>query len=314
MTALSGLVPILATPFRGDGALDLPSLARLVEYQFASGADAVATFGLASETFALSAEDRDLVLRTVVKAARSVAPNAPVVAGIAATGIYPALEQGRAAVDGGAAALMVLPPFLVRPTDDQLAEFFGELASYLGVPVMIQDAPALTSVPMSVRLIAEMGELPGVDYVKVEAAPTAPKVSAIAAAAEEGKLRVFGGQNAQFLLDELERGAVGTMPACEFTDYLAQVLRVWNAGDHEEAATRFHLLLPLLVYGLQGGIAWAVHKEVLVRRGIIADARVRAPARRLDAGSLAGLLRLLRPLESQPAWQPRLTFPSGQAH
>jgi 2-keto-3-deoxy-L-arabinonate dehydratase len=314
MTALAGLVPILATPFRSDGSLDLPSLARLVEYQFASGADAVATFGLASETFALSAEDRALVLNTVVKTTRSLAPNAPVVAGIAATGIYPALEQARAAADGGATAFMVLPPFLVRPTDDQLAEFFGELASSLGMPVMLQDAPALTSVPMSVQLITGMGKLPGVDYVKVEAAPTAPKVSAIVSAADGGKLRVFGGQNGQFLLDELERGAVGTMPACEFTDYLADVLRAWNAGGYDEAVARFHLLLPLLVYGLQGGIAWAVHKEVLVRRGIIADARVRAPARSLDAESLKGLLRLLRPLASQPAWQTQLTSATRQDH
>jgi 2-keto-3-deoxy-L-arabinonate dehydratase len=314
MTALSGLIPILATPFHSDGSLDLPSLARLVEYQFASGAAAVATFGLASEAFALSAEDRALVLGTVADTARSLAPGAPVVAGIAATGICPALEQGRAAVEGGATALMVLPPFLVRPTDDQLAEFFGELAASLGVPVMIQDAPALTSVPMSVRLIAEMGKLPGVDYVKVEAAPTAPKVASIASAADGSKLQVFGGQNAQFLLDELERGAVGTMPACEFTDFLAEVLRAWNAGNREEAATLFHLLLPLLVYGLQGGIAWAVHKEVLVRRGIIADARVRAPAHPLDARSIAGLIRLLRPLESQPRWRPQLTSATGQAH
>jgi 2-keto-3-deoxy-L-arabinonate dehydratase len=312
MTALSGLVPILATPFRSDGSLDLGSLARLVEFQISSGADGLATFGLASETFTLSAEERRLVLETIVRTAGSTSARPPVVAGVSATGLSPAIEQGMAAVDGGANALMVLPPFLVRPGDDQLVEFFGELASAVGVPVMMQDAPALTSVPMSVRLISEIGKVPGVDYVKVEAAPTAPKVAAIASAASGTKLRVFGGQNAQFLLDELDRGAVGTMPACEFTDFLAEVLRVWKAGDYDEASTRFHRLLPLLVYGLQGGIAWAVHKEILVRRGIIADSRVRAPARPLDAGSAAGLLRLLRPLEQEPPWQPQLSLISPQ--
>jgi 4-hydroxy-tetrahydrodipicolinate synthase len=208
---------------------------------------------------------------------------------------------------------MVLPPFLVRPSDDQLADFFGELAAAVGVPVMMQDAPALTSVPMSVRLISEIGKIPGVDYVKVEAAPTATKVAAIASAAAGTKLSVFGGQNAQFLLDELDRGAVGTMPACEFTDILAEVLMIWKEGDYDEAAARFHRLLPLLVYGLQGGIAWAVHKEILVRRGIIADSRVRAPARPLDARSAVGLARLVRPLESEPAWLPRFNIVSRPA-
>jgi 2-keto-3-deoxy-L-arabinonate dehydratase len=328
-TGLSGLVPILATPFRSDGSLDLPSLARLVEFQVASGAAGVATFGLASETFTLSAQERRLVLDTVVRTARTASDPLPVVAGIAATGLYPAVEQGKEAADGGATVLMVLPPFLVRPGDDQLAEFFGELAAAVGVPVMMQDAPALTGVPMSVRVIAETGQLPGVDYVKIEAAPTAPKVAAVASAVAGlavstaasaagstvagGKLRVFGGQNAQFLLDELDRGAIGTMPACEFTDLLAPVMTAWDAGRRDEAEARFYRLLPLLVYGLQSGIAWAVHKEVLVRRGIIADARVRAPARPLDAASAAGLLRLLRPLEREPGWKPRLGTAS-EAH
>jgi 2-keto-3-deoxy-L-arabinonate dehydratase len=317
MTVLSGLVPILATPFRGDGSLDLASLARLVEYQVTSGANGVATFGLASETFTLSARERRLVLDTVVRTARAASAAMPVVAGIAATGLYPAVEQGKEAVDGGATVLMVLPPFLVRPGDDQLAEFFGELAAAVGVPVMMQDAPVLTGVPMSVRVIAEAGRVPGVDYVKIEAAPTAPKVAAVASTVAStgagGKLRVFGGQNAQFLLDELDRGAVGTMPACEFTDLLAEVMTARDAGNRDEAEARFHRLLPLLVYGLQSGIAWAVHKQVLVRRGIIADARVRAPARPLDAASAAGLLRLLRPLESEPGWQPGLG-PGSEAH
>jgi 4-hydroxy-tetrahydrodipicolinate synthase len=307
LPGLSGLVPILATPFSGDGSLDLASLARLVEYQVASGADGVATFGLASETFTLSARERGLVLDTVVRTARSASADTPVVAGISATGLYPAVEQGKAAVDGGADALMVLPPFLVRPSDDQLTEFFGELAAAAGVPVMMQDAPALTGVAMSVRLITDIGTVAGVDYVKIEAQPTAPKVASVASAVASGgsgsKLRVLGGQNAQFLLDELERGAIGTMPACEFTDLLAQVISAWNAGNRDEAEVRFYRLLPLLVYGLQSGIAWAVHKEVLVRRGIIADAKVRSPARPLDAASAAGLLRLLRPLESEPGWR-----------
>jgi 2-keto-3-deoxy-L-arabinonate dehydratase len=304
MTPLSGLVPILATPFRSDGSLDLTSLARLAEHQIVSGADAVATFGMASEAFTLSADERRLVLDTIVRTVRGVSGDLPVVAGISATGISPAIEQAKSAVGAGAGALMALPPFLVRPGDDQLADFFGELASRAGVPVMIQDAPAVTAVPMSVRLITEMGRVPGVDYVKVEAAPTAPKIAAIAGAAAGTGLGVFGGQNAQFLLEELDRGAVGTMPACEFTDLLAEVLKAWRAGGHEEAAPRFYPLLPLLVYGLQGGIAWAVHKEVLVRRGIIEHARVRAPARPLDAASAAGLERLLRPFEAQPSWRP----------
>lgn len=279
---LTGLIPILATPFTDAGELDLPSLRRLTEWQLASGADGVAVFGMASEGFALTTDDRSRVLAEV----RSAAGPAPVVAGVGATSTATALEQALAARDGGADALMVLPPYLVKPTGGQLADFYGEIAARSGIAVMVQDAPGATGVSMSEPLIVELSKLDGVTSVKVEAPPTAPKVGAVAAGVPED-FAVFGGQNALFCLEEYALGAVGTMPACEFTDLLAPVLADWAAGRAAEARAGHARLLPLIRFGMQPGLAWAVHKEVLVRRGLISSAAVRSPARPLDPRSRA---------------------------
>ncbi|MGW3353521.1 dihydrodipicolinate synthase family protein [Nonomuraea rubra] len=279
---LSGLIPILATPFADDGALDLPSLRRLTEWQLASGADGVAVFGMASEGFALTAGDRARVLAEV----RAVAGTAPVVAGVGATSTATALEQALAARDGGADALMVLPPYLVKPSGAQLVDFYGVVAERAGIDVMVQDAPGATGVSMPESLIVELSKLDGVTSVKVEAPPTAPKVGAVAAGVADG-FAVFGGQNALFCLEEYALGAVGTMPACEFTDLLAPVLADWAAGRAEQARAGHARLLPLIRFGMQPGLAWAVHKEVLVGRGLIDSAAVRSPARPLDRDSRA---------------------------
>ena len=293
-----GLVPILATPFLPDGALDRPGLRRLVEFQLASGVDGVAVFGMASEGFALTLTEREVILRDVRAA---IAGAVPVVAGVNGTSSVTALEQAREAADGGADALMVLPPFMVKPGPDQLVEFYGvigEFAVSAGTEVMVQDAPGVTGVAMSPALIVELSKLDGVTSVKVESPPTVPKVGAVAdaVAAEDDGFAVLGGQNAQFVLDEYARGSVGTMPACEFPDLLAPVLASWNAGRTAEARAAFTPLLPLILHGLQQGIAWAVHKEVLVRRGIIDHATVRSPAKPLDAGGRALLDDILTAL------------------
>ncbi|MEU0487337.1 dihydrodipicolinate synthase family protein [Streptosporangium sp. NPDC006013] len=278
---LSGLVPILATPFTDRGELDLPSLRRLTEWQLASGADGVAVFGMASEGFALTTRDRARILAEV----REVVDGAvPVVAGIASTSTATAVEQSLATVEGGADALMLLPPYLVKPSGAQLVDFYGEVAERAGVDVMVQDAPGATGVAMPESLIVELSKLDGVTSVKVEAPPTAPKVGAVVDGVAED-FAVFGGQNALFCLEEYDRGAVGTMPACEFTDLLAPVLACWSAGRRTDALAAFARLLPLIRFGMQPGLAWAVHKEVLVRRGLIASAAVRSPARPLDQGS-----------------------------
>ncbi|MFB4263209.1 dihydrodipicolinate synthase family protein [Nonomuraea sp. GTA35] len=279
---LSGLIPILATPFSDGGGLDLPSLRRLTEWQLASGADGVAVFGMASEGFALTADDRARVLAEV----RAAAGAAPVVAGVGATSTATALEQALAARDGGADALMVLPPYLVKPSGAQLVDFYGVVAERAGIDVMVQDAPGATGVSMPESLIVELSKLDGVTSVKVEAPPTAPKVGAVAAGVPDG-FAVFGGQNALFCLEEYALGAVGTMPACEFTDLLAPVLADWAAGRAEQARAGHARLLPLIRFGMQPGLAWAVHKEVLVHRGLIDSATVRSPARPLDHASRA---------------------------
>jgi 2-keto-3-deoxy-L-arabinonate dehydratase len=293
---LAGLVPILATPFDERGALDVPSLRRLVEFQLNSGVDGVATFGMASEGFALTASERRTILKTVVEVTDGAVP---VVAGINGTSTVTAVEQAREAADGGAALLMVLPPFMVKPGPAQLVEFYGDVATATGVPVMAQDAPGATAVPMPAELIRQLSTLPGVTSVKVEAPPTAVKITAVHSLVAPD-FAIFGGQNAQFVLDEYTRGAVGTMPACEFPDLLVPVLTDLAAGRIADARAGFTRLLPLILFGLQPGIAWAVHKEVLAARGLISSATVRSPAAVLDGAARAALSTIVGDLGLHP--------------
>lgn len=295
-TSLSGLVPILATPFDSNGALDLKSLRRLVEFQLTSGADGVAVFGLASEGFALTVPDRAAILAEVTSV---VAGTVPVVAGVGATSTITAIEQADAALEGGADSLMLLPPFMVKPGPAQLVEFYGEVATATGADIMVQDAPGVTGVTMPIPLVVEISALPGVRSIKVEAPPTAARIAGIAAEVPPD-FRIFGGQNAQMLLEEYSAGAVGTMPACEFTDLLAPILRSWAAGERREAEGSFARLLPLILFGLQPGLAWAVHKEVLVMRGLIESATVRSPASPIDARTREAIRRIVEQLDLTP--------------
>ncbi|GAA2949331.1 dihydrodipicolinate synthase family protein [Microbacterium luteolum] len=294
---LQGLMPILATPFDETGALDRAGLRRLVEFQLAAGVDGVAVFGMASEGFALTTEERRAILDDVV---RLVDGRVPVIAGVNGTSTATSIEQALLAEEGGADALMVLPPFMVKPPAGTLVDFYGDVAAATSLSVMVQDAPGVTGVAMTPALIAELARLDGVDSVKVEAPPTAPKVGAVVDAIGDSRFAVLGGQNAQFCLEEYARGAVGTMPACEFPDLLAPVLAQFVEGRVEEARADFRRMLPLVLIGLQGGIAWAVHKEVLVARGVIEHATVRYPASRLDAGSRAAVKLVIEELDLPP--------------
>ena len=102
-------------------------------------------------------------------------------------------------------------------------------------------------------------------------------------------LTVFGGLNAQFFIEEIERGARGTMPG---SDCIRPLVEIWNAierGDKSTAWDIFTRILPLLRFELQPGMGVSAMKHNLVAAGVIASAAVRHPTASLDALSLAEL-------------------------
>ena len=164
---LSGVVPVLATPFAARGGVDSLALGRLGEFVMRRGATAVATLGLASEAFALTAQERRKVVATVRKA---VGAGVDIVVGVDATSLVGAREQASRAVESGATALMVLPPYLVRTSPAGLLDYFGRLGAEFGA-VVVQDAPAATGVEMSVELLLDLAALPGVCLLYTSPSP-----------------------------------------------------------------------------------------------------------------------------------------------
>jgi 2-keto-3-deoxy-L-arabinonate dehydratase len=131
-----------------------------------------------------------------------------------------------------------------------------------------------------------------VRYVKVEAPPTASKVTAVL---EAGGLVVLGGLNGQFMIEEIGRGARGVMPGSDETSHYVEIWNRLAAGDLPGAWRIFAAALPLIRFELQPGMGVSAMKHNLVDAGIIASARVRHPTVSLDARSLEEL-RTLREL------------------
>ncbi|HTM48183.1 MAG TPA: dihydrodipicolinate synthase family protein [Bryobacteraceae bacterium] len=284
MTKLEGVYPILNTTFHDDGSLDLPSQSRLVEHLLEAGAHGLGLFGNASEGYALVASERVEILKLV---RREVNGRVPLVVSSGHTGTDAAVELSREAEALGADALMVLPPYYLKTDGDGLMFYFEAISKAVNIPIMVQDAPLLTAVAMPAALLSRMGrEIEHVRYAKVEAPPTAPKVSAVAAA---GGVIPFAGLNGQFMIEEVERGARGVMPG---SDMIPQFVDIWNslaAGDTAEAWRVFTRALPLMRFELQPGMGVSAMKHNLVAAGVIRSARVRHPTASLDARSLKEL-------------------------
>lgn len=287
--SFSGVFPILATPFTDEGQIDVASQLQLVDHLLEQGVHGLGAFGNASEGYALLPEEKSALLDEIV---RHVDGRVPVIVGIGATGTAAAVQACQQAEAQGATGLMVLPPFYVKPDGDSLLVFYSSISDAVGIPIMVQDAPLLSQVAMPPPLLARMaGEIEHVECVKVEAPPTAPKISRTMECSN-GALTLFGGLNGQFMIEECQRGSRGIMPA---SDMAAVYVAIWDAMQDADMALAwdvFSRALPLIRYELQPGLGVSAIKHSLVSERVIRSAFVRHPGRSLDAAGLRELKQL----------------------
>ncbi len=285
---LEGIIPILATPFHDDGSIDIQGQERVAEHLLEQGAHGLAAFGNAAEGYTLLGDERRTLLETIVK---RVDGRVPVVVGIGTTGTDIAVSLSKEAEQLGADALMVLPPYYLRPDGDGVVSFFQAVSDAVNIPIMVQDAPLLSQVPMPPALLARLAkEAPNVTCAKVEAPPTAPKISRVLEAADG--LTVLGGLNGQFMIEEIQRGARGCMPAADMTSFYVHIWDRLQENAVSSAWDCFGRILPLVRFELQPGLGVSAVKHNLVARGVIQSARVRPPTKALDAKGLCELAGL----------------------
>jgi 4-hydroxy-tetrahydrodipicolinate synthase len=214
------------------------------------------------------------------------------VVGVSAPGFAAMGALAKAAMDVGAAGVMIAPPPSLK-TDDQIVAYYANAAEAIGrdVPFVVQDYPYASGVVFAPGVIRRIvTDNPSCVMLKHEDWPGLDKLSAVRRFITEGSMRpvsILCGNGGLFLPQELERGADGAMTGYAFPEMLVALVQRIKAGERAAAHDLFDLHLPLLRYEQQPGFGLAVRKYVLKRRGAIASDAQRKPASKLSPDSIA---------------------------
>ncbi|ABD69366.1 dihydrodipicolinate synthetase [Rhodoferax ferrireducens T118] len=290
-----GAYLIAITPFTENGALDLASTDRMVDFYLAKGASGLTILGILGEATKLTAEESKLFTKQVLQ---RVNGRVPVVVGASSAGFAPMRELTQSVMALGASGVMIAPPASVR-TDDQIVAYFDMVNETLGsdVPWVLQDHPVSTGVQMSTGVILRIVKNSSTCVMlKHEDCPGLAKLSAIRAASDRGDARrvaiLTGNGGGLFLPEELTRGADGAMTGFAYPEMMVDVITAHAAGEIEKAHDIFDAYLPLARYEQQAGIGLAVRKHIMAQRGVIACATLRKPGLRLSNSDMADVARL----------------------
>ncbi len=285
--------PSRPTPFHDDGRIDTSSIDRMSDFYRQAGCDGITVLGIMGEAPKLDQDEAAASPPQVIRRAKM-----PVIVGVSAPGFAAMRTLARAAMDDGAAGVMIAPPSSLR-TDDQIVTYYRQAAEAIGtdVPFVIQDYPLTLGVVMTPSVIRRIvAENPSCVMLKHEDWPGLEKISTLRGFEHDGSMRhisILCGNGGLFLDFEMERGADGAMTGYCFPDMLVDVVRLSVEGRRDATHDLFDAHLPLIRYEQQPGIGLAVRKYVLMRRGVLTSDAQRKPGGALSAAGKAEVDYLL---------------------
>lgn len=288
--SLHGVIPIPLTTFRADGDLDVTGLVSQVEFCLDAGSHGVLYPGVVSEFYTLTDDERRSAVEAVVGA---VAGRCPVVVGVTGASTASAVAFARHAAETGADAVMTMIPYVQHffpPTTGFARDHVQAVACAANLPVVLQNARV--GFPLGVGALLEVvSAVPQVRFVKQESNPPTQGISDVLGALADRIDGVFGGVGGVYLVNELERGAAGTMPSPAFADRIVAAYETYRSSGPIAAQRELDTMGSLFTREVLYNVVF--HKEVLRRRGVISSTAVRIASPALDTADLEDLDRML---------------------
>ena len=291
-----GLFPVVPTTFDDAGELDLASQRRCLDFMIDAGSDGLCILANFSEQFLLSDDEREVLTRTALE---HVAGRVPVIVTTTHFSSKVCAERSRRAQDTGAAMVMVMPPYhgaTFRVAEEKSFEFYAKVSDAIGIPIMIQDAPA-SGTPLSAAFLARMArEIEQVSYFKIETAGAAAKLRELIRLGGDAIEGPWDGEEAITLLPDLDAGATGSMTGGGYPDGLRPILDDYRAGRRAEALAGYARWLPLInIENRQCGFLAA--KTLMKEGGVIACDAPRHPWPAMHPATRTMLLEAARRLD-----------------
>ncbi|HSI79294.1 MAG TPA: 4-hydroxy-tetrahydrodipicolinate synthase [Solirubrobacterales bacterium] len=164
MAAIRGVITAMATPFAGDGALDLEGARRLARHLVDHGSQGLVVAGTTGESPTLDDSEK---LRLVEAVLDEVGGEATVIAGTGSNDTRHSVELTRAACALGPDAVIVVTPYYNKPNRAGLEAHFAAVAEAAGeTPIVLYNIPSRCVTNLPPDLLADLACLPNVVAVK----------------------------------------------------------------------------------------------------------------------------------------------------
>ncbi len=165
MSPIRGTGVALVTPFTPSGAVDIPALGRLVNHMIAGEVDFLVILGTTGEAATLSAEERNLVLDTIIEANND---HLPYVIGCGGNNTAQ-VSQDIAALSAryNPTAFLSVSPYYNKPSQAGLYEHFKAVANNTDRDIILYNVPGRTAMNMQAATSLKLArDIPNIKAIK----------------------------------------------------------------------------------------------------------------------------------------------------
>lgn len=260
-----GIIPPVVTPLTSGGEVNYPVLRQLVEHLIENGVHGLFPLGTTGEFYAFDNTEYRKILACVKEAA---AGRVPVYGGASHITTRGVIELVNICKETGMDAVSVLTPMFVSQTQQELYEYFREIAQSTDLPIVLYNNRPKTNVTIEPATVARLAEIPNIVAVKDSTGDMTNTAEYIRLTRGNDSFHVLMGRDT-LIHAALCYGATGSIASCANVAprVAADIYDKYVAGDLAGSLEAQFTLAPLRIACNMGTFP-AVIKEGLCMQGI----------------------------------------------
>ncbi len=237
-----GVYPAVTTKFKANGDLDIPAFLKNIQFQADAGIDGVVIGGSLGESSTITHQERlDLTKATL----EDFGDRIDVILNIAEGATRTAIDLVKKAEAIGVHGFMVLPPMMYKPTDQEVADYFKEIAKSTSLPIMLYNNPVDYKIEVTLEILEQLAEFDNIQAIK-ESTRDISNVTRMKNRFGD-RFKILCGVDT-LAMEELLMGADGWVAGLvdAFPAETVAIYRLAKAGRIDEALEIYRWFLPIL--------------------------------------------------------------------
>jgi 4-hydroxy-tetrahydrodipicolinate synthase len=158
-----GIIASIVTPFDDKNNINKKSLRTLLNYLMNKGLHGIFVNSGAGECTSLNINEKKELIETVVD---EVGGKISIYAGVGSVTTKEAIDLVKFAEKAKANAVSIIAPYSINPSQDELYQFYKELANSTNLPVVLYNHPKKTGVNLSEELVGKLSKIENIVGIK----------------------------------------------------------------------------------------------------------------------------------------------------